>query len=173
MPRGRAATADASSESSYGDDMSDGGAPTLTARQLAAHAAKSATAAATPAPEAPERRSAKGEAEPPPDGESCYECMRKAAGRGDAIIFCESCEYGYHQKCHGGPLLFVVPGEKDTWFCAWQAPPLSPPTPFFLHPFPTPPPPAAPGSRTRVLHLPCLHPGGQWHTRQTWQYHTC
>ena len=98
--------------------MSVDGGPTLTSRQLAAQAAKAAAAAAA-APEAPERRSAKGEAEPPPDGESCYECMRKSAGRGDAIIFCEACEYGYHQKCHGGPLMFVVPGEKDTWFCAW------------------------------------------------------
>ena len=100
--------------------VSGGDVPTLTSRQLAAQAAKAATAAAA-APEAPERRSAKGEAEPRPDGESCYECARKSAGRGDAIIFCESCEYGYHQKCHGGPLMFVVPGEKDTWFCACAA----------------------------------------------------
>jgi hypothetical protein len=118
MPR-RAAHDEEESYSSDGG-MSDDGIPSRTARQQAAQE-KVKQAAAADAPEAPERRSAKGEAEPPPDGESCYECMRKAAGRGDAIIFCESCEYGYHQRCHGGPLMFIVPGEKDTWFCASRA----------------------------------------------------
>lgn len=46
------------------------------------------------------------------DEEVCTMCSKPDTKRGNEIVFCDSCDRGYHQKCHG---LAVVP--KGDWIC--------------------------------------------------------
>ncbi|KAK0751122.1 origin recognition complex subunit 4 C-terminus-domain-containing protein [Schizothecium vesticola] len=46
------------------------------------------------------------------DDEVCAICSKPDSKRGNEIVFCDSCDMGYHQKCHG---LAVVP--KGDWIC--------------------------------------------------------
>ncbi|KAK1831350.1 origin recognition complex subunit 4 [Podospora conica] len=46
------------------------------------------------------------------DDEVCIICSKPDSKRGNQIVFCDTCDKGYHQKCHG---LAVVP--KGDWIC--------------------------------------------------------
>lgn len=53
------------------------------------------------------------------DTEICWHCKSARSYEFNAIVFCDNCAYGYHQRCEGGPLKYIVPNEDTVWYCKW------------------------------------------------------
>lgn len=62
-------------------------------------------------PSSPDKKDEEGE-EDEEDEEVCTMCSKPDSKRGNEIVFCDSCDKGYHKKCHG---LAAIP--KGDWIC--------------------------------------------------------
>ena len=49
----------------------------------------------------------------------CKVCWRAPSPSNNQIVFCDSCNKGYHQFCHFPPIgADVISSEENEWFCS-------------------------------------------------------